>query len=236
MEAQRAGTKQILLIHNIQEGDYGSYMCYASNSIGSVQKIIELNAEHKINKEFGQTQSNGKQPKSERSLQRNYKILKRNLDKDRKTLINFKNIMEHEIQNIRNELSVKHRKSGGMEDSFEQAILADLGKLQVQRKIDLKHPFSERLEDQYRSLMTTLHGYETKLEVLERNFQDDSQRVWDSLNELQELTNITTRNIEDIYDKDILRLQNFQNLVEGDLNKMKHDIQGKVYNIKVSDS
>jgi len=214
MEAQRAGTKQILLIHNIQEGDYGSYMCYASNSIGSVQKIIELNAEHKINKEFGQTQSNGKQPKSERSLQRNYKILKRNLDKDRKTLINFKNIMEHEIQNIRNELSVKHRKSGGMEDSFEQAILADL----------------ERLEDQYRSLMTTLHGYETKLEVLERNFQDDSQRVWDSLNELQELTNITTRNIEDIYDKDILRLQNFQNLVEGDLNKMKHDIQGALNN------
>ena len=71
-----------------------------------------------------------------------------------------------------------------------------------------------------------MHGYKTKFQVLERSSQDDSQRIWDSLNELQELTNITTTNIEDIYDKDILRLQNFQNLVEGDLNKIKHDIAG----------
>jgi hypothetical protein len=34
------------------------------------------------------------------------------------------------------------------------------------------------------------------------------------------------RNIEDIYDKDILRLQNFQNLVAGDINKIKLDLTG----------
>ena len=34
-------------------------------------------------------------------------------------------------------------------------------------------------------------------------------------------------NIEDIYDKDILRLQNFQNIVEGDLDKIKLDLSGK---------
>ena len=55
--------------------------------------------------------------------------------------------------------------------------------------------------------------------------------MWDNVNELQELTNITTRNIEEIYDKDILRLQNFQNLVEGDLKKMKKDITGNFHNI-----
>ena len=71
------------------------------------------------------------------------------------------------------------------------------------------------------------HGYNTKLQVLERSCQDDSQKIWDNLNELQELTNITTRNIEDIYDKDILRLQNFQTVFEGDLHKMKNDIKGK---------
>ena len=53
--------------------------------------------------------------------------------------------------------------------------------------------------------------------------------MWDNVNELQELTNITTRNIEEIYDKDILRLQNFQNLVEGDLKKMKKDITGNFH-------
>ena len=36
------------------------------------------------------------------------------------------------------------------------------------------------------------------------------------------------RNIEDIYDKDILRLQNFQNLVVGDINKIKLDLTGKL--------
>jgi len=37
---------------------------------------------------------------------------------------------------------------------------------------------------------------------------------------------IFSRNIEDIYDKDILRLQNFQNLVAGDINKIKLDLTG----------
>ena len=51
----------------------------------------------------------------------------------------------------------------------------------------------------------------------------------DNINELQELTNITTRNIEEIYDKDILRLQNFQNVIEGDVKKIKKDITGTLY-------
>ena len=86
----------------------------------------------------------------------------------------------------------------------------------------------ERLDEQYRSIQTTFHTYQTKLQVLERSSQDESQRMWDNLNELQELTNITTKNIEDIYDKDILRLQNFQNLFEGDLTKLKNDIAGNL--------
>ena len=40
------------------------------------------------------------------------------------------------------------------------------------------------------------------------------------------MTNITTRNIEEIYDKDILRLQNFQNLAETDIGKIKLDLTG----------
>ena len=36
-EYQRAGSKHILIIHNTQGSDYGSYMCYASNSIGQAK-------------------------------------------------------------------------------------------------------------------------------------------------------------------------------------------------------
>ena len=74
-----------------------------------------------------------------------------------------------------------------------------------------------------------LNGYKSNFEVLERKSQDDSQRMMDNINELQELTNITTRNIEEIYDKDILRLQNFQNVIEGDVKKIKKDITGTLY-------
>jgi len=202
IEAAHAGTRQMLIIHNIQAADYGSYMCYAKNSLGSDQKIAELKEEDKDN-EHGIKDKN---------LQRNFKILNRNLHKDRKALIKFKSKMEKEIQSIKNELNLKKalEKNVKMEGSFEKAILADL----------------ERLDEQYRSIQTTFHTYQTKLQVLERSSQDESQRMWDNLNELQELTNITTKNIEDIYDKDILRLQNFQNLFEGDLTKLKNDIAG----------
>ena len=126
-EAQQAGSRQILLIHNIQESDYGPYMCYASNSMGSVQKIIEIKVEDKDNTEsqYGQTEKN------EKDLQRNYKILNKNLHKDRKALIKFKFKMEQEIQSIKNDLSLKNTYSKGvkMEDSFEKAILADIGNL-----------------------------------------------------------------------------------------------------------
>ena len=32
----------MLLIHNMQESDYGQYMCYARNSMGSVQRTVEI--------------------------------------------------------------------------------------------------------------------------------------------------------------------------------------------------
>ena len=60
--------------------------------------------------------------------------------------------------------------------------------------------------------------------MIQRKSQDESQRIWDNVNELQEEMNITKRNIEDIYDKDILRLQNLQNSLNGDVRKLKFDL------------
>ena len=210
------------MVQNVQESDYGSYMCYATNSIGSVQKIVEMKVDDKDNQESqsGQAEKRGKD--------RNYKILNKNLHKDRKALIKFKLKMEAEIESIKSELSLKNTKRKGvkMEEPFEAAILSDLGNLIVPHNMHFTKHCTERLDEQYRSLQISIHGYQTKLQVLQRGSQDDSQRIWDNINELQELTNITTRNIEDIYDKDILRLQNFQNVFEGDLSKMKNEIKG----------
>ena len=110
-------------------------------------------------------------------------------------------------------------------NSFELAILSDL----------------ERIEDQYGRLKIEINGQKSNFEVnfvgrcsfssnrllfqvIQRKSQDESQRIWDNVNELQEEMNITKRNIEDIYDKDILRLQNLQNALNGDVRKLKFDL------------
>lgn len=42
VEAQMAGARHVLVVRNIQEGDYGTYMCYATNSLGSKQQLQEV--------------------------------------------------------------------------------------------------------------------------------------------------------------------------------------------------
>ena len=122
-EAKKAGSRYTLLIENLQELDFGSYMCFASNSMGSAQKIVEIMEEDKENNEnkSGKSEKNGRD--------RNYKILNKNLQRDRKALIKFRMKMEKEIESIKSELSFKkgRLKSVKMEDSFEKAILSDLG-------------------------------------------------------------------------------------------------------------
>ncbi len=54
-----------------------------------------------------------------------------------------------------------------------------------------------------------------------RAARDDLQRLWDSVNELFESANVTSRNIEDIYDKDILRLHDFARTARADLDRLR---------------
>ena len=220
----------MLVIHNLQESDYGHYMCYATNSMASVQKSIEISEEEAKTVGLDHLGGNSKNKESEIDLSIKYKKLKKSLEKDQKALQKMTNKMENEIEQIKKELISKNRKGTFEEGTFDQAILADLGNLEL-KKLSETVLYIERLDDQYRSVKITMNGYKTKFEVLDRKSQEDSQRLWDNVNELQELTNITTRNIEEIYDKDILRLQNFQNLIEGDFKKMKKDITGAFDNV-----
>jgi len=54
-----------------------------------------------------------------------------------------------------------------------------------------------------------------------RSSADDLQRLWDSVGELKEATNVTARNVEDLYDKDLLQLQEFRAKAEAQLGRIK---------------
>ena len=64
-----------------------------------------------------------------------------------------------------------------------------------------------------------------EIKQFRRTAKDDFQRLWDHVNELQEITNVTTKNIEEIYDKDILPLQNFKSTSVNDINKVREEME-----------
>lgn len=45
------------------------------------------------------------------------------------------------------------------------------------------------------------------------------------MNEIQEVSNVTARHLEDIYEKDILKLQNFQSTTENGLSKLREELR-----------
>ena len=63
-----------------------------------------------------------------------------------------------------------------------------------------------------------------RFSLLERNSQDEVTKIWDNIHDLHELANLTTKNVDEIYDKDILKMQNFQIIVEGELAKLKTEL------------
>ena len=67
-----------------------------------------------------------------------------------------------------------------------------------------------------------------RFSLLERNSQDEVSKIWDNIHDLHELANLTTKNVDEIYDKDILKMQNFQIIVEGELTKLKTELGNDV--------
>ena len=70
-------------------------------------------------------------------------------------------------------------------------------------------------------MTNSVNDFSVRFSILERNSQDEASKIWDNIHDLQELSNLTTKNVDEIYDKDILKMQNFQIIVEGELTKLK---------------
>ena len=98
--------------------------------------------------------------------------------------------------------------SSGSSVNIEDSIWADLQRLQLQ----------------LRQFQTLSEGHMKETNDFQRVAKDDFQRLWDNVNELQEIANVTTKNMEDIYDKDILPLQNFKTATENDMNKLREEM------------
>lgn len=82
----------------------------------------------------------------------------------------------------------------------------------------------QRLHLQLQQFQSQTENHMKEINNFERSAKDDFQRIWDNLNELQEVTNITQKNMEDIYDKDILPLQNFKTSTENEIKKLRDEL------------
>lgn len=209
VESGEAGLRHVLTIRQYQESDGGSYMCYATNQLGSTQHSSLLGTDDR--QHISQPVPDDRQPEpAHLALALTLRQLQAELKQDRAELTEFKQLMARELAELRRPGSAGNQSEAQPQNSLERALLSDI----------------ERLEVEVAGLRASQQRTQADLYTVKRNSEEDRQRLWDNVNELQEVTNITTRNIEDIYDKDILRLQNFQNLVAGDINKIKLDLTG----------
>ena len=59
----------------------------------------------------------------------------------------------------------------------------------------------------------------------EKEIKTDVVKLWDNMYDMQELSNITSRNIDEMYDKDILILHNFRTETTNQLSKLQKDME-----------
>ena len=59
----------------------------------------------------------------------------------------------------------------------------------------------------------------------EKEIKTDVLKLWDNVYDMQELSNITSRNIDEMYDKDILILHNFRTETTNQLSKLQKDME-----------
>ena len=211
-----AGSKHILVIRNTQGSDYGSYMCYATNSIGSTQKMIDVKAEDRSNKELTYSEENtSEESEGDKKLapvdSTQFTALKKQLERQRRLLGSFKKKIEKELK----EMKDKQKKRGGS------------GSDAVSMNGDNFYEEVDRLEDLYLTMKQSFDSFGVKFTMKERNSQDETLRIWDNLHDLQELSNVTSKTLEEMYDKDIITLQQFQSVAQEELKRIKKELMSR---------
>ncbi|TRY70161.1 hypothetical protein TCAL_01222 [Tigriopus californicus] len=209
VKATNAGSKYVLILEKVHNDDIGRYMCYATNHLGSSQRTLEVHLDDietdRIDLDNEKIPLDDADPKMD-AFQDSWTEEKLKLDQLRSTLMD-------EIQTMRN---VSFRVGQTQDpDTIDLSVFADLERLQAE---------ISRLQDSYQQDMKVLRQFRL-------TSKDETQRVWDNINELQEITNVTSKNVEDIYEKDILQLQNFQSSTKSDLQNLRSNVNELSQNV-----
>lgn len=113
----------------MQESDYGQYMCYATNSMGSRREEVEIADTDNRAMKADDDKTDDVKDHPQKDARNEYKILQKNVIKNRQTLVEMKDKMETEIENMKNELMSRKTVGYETEDIFSQTILSDIGEV-----------------------------------------------------------------------------------------------------------
>ena len=127
VEFHKGGNNHVLVLSNTIEEDTGTYMCYATNSMGSAIKSLEITSKDIILKT---KKNNITILENQSDLEVKMQDIKDQLDKERESLLTLRNIFEEEVKDIKQKITKKAAnislKSSNLQHS---AIEEDLGNL-----------------------------------------------------------------------------------------------------------
>lgn len=204
------GTRhQVTIVRVRPSVDAGTYMCYSTNDLGPAQDRIVVSEEDI---------SNG-----------NYDVEKNRADEDRNAmdevlLVDVQGRLEQygddidslraAVDTVRNETRLSgfdsvSKLAEGMDTDISLSLFADLERIQMQvARLGKTH------EKEFRDLFK-----------FRREAEDDLSRMWDDVHELQESANASARQLDDIYDKDVVALQDFRTSTEHEVKRLRDQLE-----------
>ena len=83
----------------------------------------------------------------------------------------------------------------------------------------------ERVQMELRRLSQSHETESAAMWKFRRVAEDELARMWDNVTELQESANVTSHHVEDIYDKDVVALQDFRAEAQNELKRLRDDLE-----------
>ena len=203
---------QVTVVRVRPSVDAGTYMCYSINEQGPAQARIVV-SEEDISKG-------------------SHDLEKIRAEEDRNAidevlLVDVQNRLEQygaDIENLRADVDIvrnETRLSGfdsastlaeGMDADISLSLFADLERIQMQvARLGKTH------EKEFRDLFK-----------FRREAEDDLARMWDDVHELQEFANASARQLDDIYDKDVVALQDFRTSTEHEVGRLRDQLEAVI--------
>lgn len=186
----------------------GRYMCYATNELGSAQETISLEQSDVLITELDEKEkdmgSNEDTQTENIGTMASMQLLRDEL----KTVAQNMALEIDTLRNVTFSALSSERDGRPSEPAVDIAIFSDLERIQLE---------VGRLKSLHESQVGELLGFK-------RHSQDDLQRLWDNVNELQELLNTTTIHLDNIYSKDVLRMQDAQSRLQNDVMRLTEDL------------